>query len=398
MSSGTIAPPAAYLAPRATWYGPGVSARLAEGLDTFGAVRSGRVLVAADPALVEHGRVAPIVKALEAAGLEVTLVTDFGPELTSDQVDAAAEVGRASGVRGVVGVGGGSVLDAAKMISILLTNGGRGGDWYGVTMPASPRAPLVLVPTTVGTGAEVTRISMILDGGEKRIASSVAMVPDLVALDPELVVSLPPAVTAATALDALTHAAESFLSTASTPLTEIDSLAAIELVTKHLAAAYAGDATSKAQLLVAANRAGLALNAGVVLGHSLGYAVNHEQPMAHGATVGLSLPYTIAYAQNVESRKAELLALALTGGSSAQLRDAAEAVKSLVESVGLPSTLEAAGIRAGAEDDMAHRTVELYPRPTNPEPMDVPRVRRLLEAMRTGDLDFAFTITRTELS
>lgn len=386
--------PVAYLAPRATWVGAGASAQIAAGLAQFSTVSGGPVLVAADRVLADRGLLGGLLTGLEGAGFEAHVVTDFGPELTDAQVDAAATRAREVGAVAVVGLGGGSVLDAAKMIAVLGANEGKSADWFGVTVPPKGRVGLVLVPTTVGTGAEVTRISMILEGGEKRIASSITMVPDLVVLDPELVAGLPPSVTASTALDALAHAAESFMSTSSTVLTEADALSAIELVIANLPAAHAGDAAARGQLLVAAYRAGLALNAGVVLGHSLGYAINHEKAMAHGATTGLALAYTIAYnAAGLDERKRRQLALALTAGDSEDLRDAATAVKGLVALVQHPTSLDEAGIRVGAEPEMARRTVELYPRPTNPEPMDLPRVEALLYAMRSGDLAAAFATT-----
>lgn len=373
--------------------GDGTARWVDQGLATFGGVTTGPVLLAVDRALVEHKVIDPMVDALTDAGLEPLILSDFGPELLAEQVDTAAAAGREAGVTAVIGVGGGSVLDAAKMIAVLQNNDGASADWYGVTLPPVRRSPLVLIPTTVGTGAEVTRISMITDNGEKRIASSVAFVPDLVVLDPSLVASLPNFVVASTALDALAHSSEALLSLSSTPLTERASLQAIELVVDNIVAAYDGDAEATGRLLHAAYLAGLALNAGVVLGHSLGYAIAHEKPMAHGTTSGLALAYTIAYDQHVEHRKAALLARALTGGQSADLRAAAEAVREIVRRVGQPFTLDEAGVPGGVEDEMARRTVELYPRPTNPESMDFERVRALLGAMRTGDLEAAFAVT-----
>lgn len=393
-SGGRVgAPPATHLSPAGTWIGNGTAGWVDQGLASFCAVTTGPVLLAVDRALLEHKVLAPMIDALTDAGLEPLILSDFGPELMAEQVDAAAATGRQAGVTAVIGVGGGSVLDAAKMIAVLQTNEGASADWYGVTLPPVRRSPLVLIPTTVGTGAEVTRISMITDDGEKRIASSIAFVPDLVVLDADLVASLPNFVVASTALDALAHASEALLSLQSTPLTESASLEAIELVVGNITAAYEGDAEATGRLLHAAYRAGLALNAGVVLGHSLGYAIAHEKPMAHGTTSGLALAYTIAYNQHVEPRKAELLSRALTDGRSAHLRAAAEAVKAIVQRVGQPFTLDEAGVPEGVEDEMARRTVDLYPRPTNPESMDFERVRALICAMRTGDLEAAFAVT-----
>lgn len=392
-SGGAPAAPSVFLSPSCTWIGAGALTSLADGLSSAGAPARSPVLVAADAVLVKNKLLDDLLDALRAAGFEPTVRSDFGPELTAEQVDAAATAAREVGARAVVGIGGGSVLDAAKMVALLTSNQGGSANWFGVVEPAAPRPVLVLVPTTTGTGAEVTRISMITEGGEKRIASSRSFVPDLVVLDQDLVVGLPPHVKASTGLDALAHAAESVLSTSSTALTEHNAIEAIRIAMAELTAAYEGDADATGRMLVAAYLAGLALNAGVVLGHSLGYAINHEKSMAHGTTTGLALAYTIAYDRNVEERRGKLLARALTGGESEDLRVAAERVQALVRRVGQPATLDEAGVPAGAEDDIARRTVELYPRPTNPEDMDTERVRALLSAMRDGDLDRAFAVT-----
>ncbi|WP_019482277.1 iron-containing alcohol dehydrogenase, partial [Arthrobacter sp. TB 23] len=344
MTSGEkLETPAVFIAPSCTWLGRGALASLATGLVSAGAATLGPVLIAADTALATGNLLDDALKELTTAGYEPVVLSDFGPELTAEQVDAAATSARERSVVAVVGIGGGSVLDAAKMIALLVTNEGHCADWFGVIEPTVAPPPLVLVPTTIGTGAEVTRISMITDGGEKRITSSRAFVPQLVVLDQNLVASLPAHVKASTGLDALAHAAESILSLNSSPITEHNATEAIKIVMSQLPNAYDGDSEATGSMLFAAYLAGLALNSGVVLGHSLGYAINHEKPMAHGTTTGLALAYTIAYNQHVDPRRARLLARAVTLGESDDLRVAAEHVLDLVRRVGQPDTLDAAG-------------------------------------------------------
>lgn len=264
-SSGAPAAPSEFLSPACTWSGASALTALADGLASTGVPAQSSVLVAIDAALVTNKLVEETLDALRTAGFEPTVRSDFGPELTAEQVDAAASTARDAGVRAVVGIGGGSVLDAAKMVAILATNEGSSATWFGVVEPTVPRPALVLVPTTTGTGAEVTRISMITERGVKHITSSRSFVPDLVVLDQDLVASLPPHVKASTGLDVLAHAAESVLSTNSTALTEGNAIEAIRVATAELTAAYDGDADATGRMLVAAYLAGLALNAGVVL-------------------------------------------------------------------------------------------------------------------------------------
>ena len=161
------------------------------------------VLLAADNALVQNGLTRLIVESLEEAALDAVVETGFGPELTADQIDAATAVAREAGCVGVVGAGGGTVLDAAKMIAILLRDAGSVRSYIaGVAAPVR-RLPLALIPTTVGTGAEVTRVSMVSVGGNKKIVAGESLIPDVAILDPLLVAGLPPKVVGATGMDAL---------------------------------------------------------------------------------------------------------------------------------------------------------------------------------------------------
>jgi alcohol dehydrogenase class IV len=354
------------------------------------------VLLAVDQFLVQTGLSEVVVSALREAGLESVVVSDFGPELVAEQIDAATEIARTAGCVAVVGVGGGTVLDAAKMIALLLTNAATVRDHLGQLAPAVHRVPLALIPTTVGTGAEVTRISMVSVDGSKKIIAAEVLIPDLAILDPIFVENLPPQVVGATGMDALAHAVESIMSLSSTPLTEAAAYAAIDILGEHLAAAYDGNVEARGHLLVAANLAGLALNAGVVLGHSLAYSAARLAPLSHGASAALALPYTIAYNGALSTGTAVRLAGALTNGRSGRLRDAADAVRELSQRVGQPTTLTEAGIPVGGETEMARTCVEEYPRPTNPERITLVRVAVLVEAMRSGDLAAAFAVTQTE--
>src|SRR5699024_8893002 len=346
-SGAQAAPPATFLAPAGTWIGPGALSSLPIGLAAAGMPAGGPVLVVADAFLAGGVVLEPLLDSLRESGSAPTVLSDFGPELTAEQVDAGAAVARDIGAEAVVGIGGGSVLDAAKMISLLTTNDGGSTDWFGLVEPVVARPALVLVPTTIGTGAEVTRISMITAQGEKQIASSRSFVPDLVVLDPHLVTSLPPHVKASTGLDALAHATESMLSSTRTALTDLNAIGAIRIVMTDLVAAVEGDEEATARMQEAAYLAALALNSGVVLGHSIGYAINHEKPLPHGTTTGLALAYTLAYNQPVDPTVARRVAAALTLGSSEALRDAAEKVLALVRRVGQPATLDEAGLPAG---------------------------------------------------
>lgn len=385
-----------FLSPAVVIGGHGTARSLAPILGEHLGVPTGNILLAVDDAVASAGLIAPVEAALVEAGFTVFTRGGFGAEPEASVVDAIAEEARGNRIAAVVGIGGGSVLDSAKLVALLLRNPGTCADWTGVVAPGGGVAPLLLIPTTCGTGAEATRIAMITVGGTKLASSCALYVPRVAVLDPELLASLPPRVIAATGMDALAHATEALMSSSASVLSAHHSLRAIEMLSAHLERAVAGDPEALAQTLWASHLAGQALNAGVVLGHSLAYCLAHARPMPHGVSCAMALPYCIAYNQNMDPALAETLARALTGGASGSLRAAAEHVSALVGRLGLPMTLADAGIGAQSIPEMAELCAGSYPRPTNPEAMDEPRIAALFLAMDAGDLAAAFAVTAAE--
>lgn len=382
-----------FLAPALIIGGRGSSGSLGPVLTGRFGVTGGTVLVAVDDIVLDNGLAEPVLAGIRDAGLEPVVASGFGSEPSSDVVDAAASRARESNAQVVIGIGGGSVLDSSKLLALLLANEGSSADWTGPVDPAGGVVPLLLVPTTCGTGSEATRIAMLTVDGSKRASSCPRYVPDAVVIDPDLVASLPSRVVAATAMDALAHAVESVMSTTHSFMSVHNAYRAIELIVDNVEPASAGDPEALAACLWASHLAGQALNAGVVVGHSLAYCLAHEHPMPHGVSCALALPYCIAYNQNLDPALAEDLARALTRGDSTSLRVAAERVRLLVDRLGLPTTLATAGLPPESETAMAQQCVREYPRPSNPEPLDPGRIEALLRTMRDGDLDAAFAVT-----
>ncbi|PRA04207.1 alcohol dehydrogenase [Arthrobacter sp. MYb229] len=382
-----------FLSPAAVIGGAGAVRNLSEILSTQLAIKTGSILLAVDDAVAAAGLITPVEDALREAGYEVHTRGGFGAEPSAEIVDAVAAEARAAGISAVVGIGGGSVLDSSKIVALLLRNEGGSGDWTGVVAPENGVAPLVLVPTTCGTGSEATRIAMVTVEGSKRASSCALYVPRVAVIDPELVSSLPKSVIAATGMDALAHAIEALMSTSASVLSSHHSLRAIELLVGNLEKAYNGDKDALANVLWASHIAGQSLNAGVVLGHSLAYCLAHEQPMPHGVSCAIALPYCIAYNQNLEPGLAKLIASALTGGQSEDLRVAATEVSELSGRMGLPRTLAEARINPDSVPEMARLCATDYPRPTNPEPFDEQLLADLFRSMESGDLDLAFAAT-----
>jgi alcohol dehydrogenase class IV len=382
-----------FLSPSLIVGGRGSSAKVAELVGKQFGISAGTVLVAADDIVLAHGLAEPLLAGLRGAGYDVIVSSGFGSEPSTEVIDAAADEARRSDAKVIVGIGGGSVLDSSKLLALLLHNDGRSADWLGAVDPPNGVAPLLLIPTTCGTGSEATRIAMVTVDGSKRASSCIRYVPAAVVIDPDLVATLPAPVVAATAMDALSHAVESLMSTIHSPMSAHSAYRAIDLIVANVEAAVQGDPDALAECLWGSFMAGQALNAGVVMGHSLAYCLAHERPMPHGVSCALALPYCIAYNQHLEPGLAQSLASTLTQGATTDLHQAAESVMTLIKRLGLATTLDEAQLPAETEAAMAAQCVKEYPRPTNPEPLDEHRIEELFQAMRTGDLDAAFAVT-----
>ena len=383
-----------FLSPSAVVCGRGSSGNVASLLRVHVGIDSGNVLVAVDDAVLNAGLARGLVTDLEQNGYAVTLVSGFGSEPTSEVIDSAAMTARNAGADIVIGMGGGSVLDSSKMLSLLLRNEGNTADWLGVVEPPAGVAPLILIPTTCGTGAEATRIAMVTVAGSKRVVSCAKFLPTIAIIDPNLVSSLPRGVIASTGMDALAHAVEALMSTAGSPMSAHHAVLAIELLVGNLEKAFNGDQDALASCLWGAHLGGQAINAGVVLGHSLAYCLAHEQPMPHGTSCALALPYCIAYNQSLDRGVATKLSQLLTQGESDTLLDAALAVQRLTRRLGLPTSLDEARVPSSTEASMASRCVTDYPRANNPVAFDESTILDMLRRMRSGDVSGAFAVTR----
>ncbi|MDQ1629985.1 MAG: hypothetical protein QOI54_3729 [Actinomycetota bacterium] len=384
--------PQEYLAPRQVLVGDGSCARLGDALLKWGLPAGVVVAVVVDRAVADHGVAEAALQSLHAAGLEPRVFADVEGEPTLATADTALEFTRSAGARAVVGIGGGSAMDVAKIVALAGGSDRRVVDFLGVDAPATAPLLLALVPTTAGTGAEVTRISMLSDQGRKVISSHRLLIPTVAVLDADLVLGLPPAVTAATGMDAFAHAVEAFLSTNRSALSVEASLRAAGLLRRALPAAVAHGADREARraTLYAAHFAGLALNAGVVVGHSLAYTIANRQPLPHGVTCAIALPYCVAYNAAADVPGVDELARVVTNGRSDRLQGAAEYLAELAASLGLPTSLAQVGIGAEQVEEMAAECIEHYPRPNNPVALERQPLTTVIAAMHSGDLSAAW--------
>jgi alcohol dehydrogenase class IV len=319
------------------------------------------VALVTDAALAGTPVVAAAMAALAADGLDAAVFTGVHPNPTTEDIAAGAEVVAALAVGGtmvtVVAVGGGSVIDAAKGIALAAVNPERGRalDYRG--MFDRPALPLIAVPTTAGTGAETNAFGVVTDvqAGRKFYVGHASTLPAAAILDPDLTLGLPPAGTAATGMDALTHALESYLSRRSNPWADGIALQVMRMVSAYLPRAVAdgADREARSQMLLAAHLAGAAMaSTGLGVCHAIGHSLGSRFGISHGAALSVVLPqvlgFNLAACQDRLADVAFALGVGDTGaGQAANAEAAIDAVTGLRDRVGLAGRLAAFGIGAG---------------------------------------------------
>jgi alcohol dehydrogenase class IV len=272
--------------------GGGVSERAGELAKGLGLQR---VLVVTDPVMVDSGVAGRISSSLEEAGIAVATFSDIQGEPTTDYVDAGVEALRAHEADGVVAVGGGSPLDTAKAIAVMATNEGPLPEYLGYHKIPEPGLPLIAVPTTAGTGSEVTRVTVITDTSRdvKMMILSNHLMPVVALADFRLTLTCPPGLTANVGVDSLTHAIESYVSAKANPVTDGFALRAARLIGQNLRRAQAdgGDEEAREALMLGAMLAGAAFsNASVALVHGMSRPIGAHFHVPHGLSNAVLLP------------------------------------------------------------------------------------------------------------
>jgi alcohol dehydrogenase class IV len=323
-----------------------------------------RVLVVTDPGLRRLGLAEPAIASLAAVGVAVSVFDAVEADPSQATLLAAVEVGRAAGATGVLGFGGGSSLDVAKLAALLIGSGEALDAAWGVGNARGPRLPLVLVPTTAGTGSEVTPVAIITVGEEeKRGVSSPILLPDLAILDAELTLGLPAQITAATGVDAMVHAIEAYASTSANnnPLSKMLAREALRLLGANIEAAVAegGNLDARAAMLLGAMLAGQAFaNSPVAAVHALAYPIGGTFHVPHGLSNALVLPHVLRFnAPAAGAIYAEIAADAFPElteiGTQARCDAFIDALERLAERLQMPRRLRDVGIPEAALAKMA---------------------------------------------
>lgn len=315
---------------------------------------AGKFLLVADPALERHGIVQKALASLNELGLSGQVFQGVEPEPYLDNVEAAAVLGRSIEADLVIGLGGGSTMDTAKAAAIMLTNDGKAEDYVGLDKVELPGAATIMIPTTAGTGAEVTFTAVFTNRETKAKGgiNSPYLFPNIALLDPELTLTLPPGVTAQTGMDAMTHAVESVSSRSSSIFTEALALTAVRLIGDNLRRAvfHGEDIEARENMLMGSLFAGLALaDAGVGAAHALAYPLGGYYRIPHGLANAILIPYVMEFNLPAAERSFALIAKAMgepvDGLPVRRAADAAvDAVRTLCEDIGIPLSLSEIGV------------------------------------------------------
>jgi len=351
------------------WYFVSPQIAFGEGaLDALDELAGRRALVVTDATLARLGLVEKVTEHLHQAGMETRVFAEVEPDPSVETVRRGAALAAEYGPDWIVGLGGGSCIDAAKAIWILYERPDLepGAINPMDTLGLRKKARLITVPTTSGTGAEVTWAIVLTDTAEQRKMGlgNRENAADLAIVDPALVMGLPPRITADTGLDALTHAVEGYTCAWHTDLTDGLCLQAARLVFRYLPRAVAdgSDAEAREHLHNAATCAGLGFgNAMASLAHAMGHALGAVFHVPHGRAVALFLPYTIEFAARVApERFAELEAFLASAPAEGEAgaRALATRIRALARTVGNPLSVAEAGIARAAYEDKIEKMVD----------------------------------------
>jgi alcohol dehydrogenase class IV len=308
-----------------------------------------KVLIVTDPGLIEAGLVEPIKASLDSEGIAFSIYDQVEPEPPARIVDQCARYLKDENCDLIIGVGGGSSLDVAKGASIMATNEGSILNYSGVDTVPKRGLPKILVPTTAGTGSEVTRVLVIADEASniKKTVYSTYVLSDVAIVDPMMTLSMPPTVTADTGIDALVHAIETYVSANATPFSDILAIEAITLIAENVTKAFAKGENVEARyhMSLAATISGLAFGSGGLGAvHALSNPLGIEYGLPHGRANALMLPHVMTYnlignpikfALIAEAMGEELEALSPVEAGAL----AVEAVKELLNQLKIPVRL-----------------------------------------------------------
>lgn len=342
------------------------------GLEQIVKLQFKNAFLVADKGIVDLKIAEKVQKLLEDKGIKVTLFADVKPNPTVANVNAGLEKLKEAGSDVVISLGGGSVHDAAKGIALVAVNGGKIEDYEGLDKSPKNQLPLIAINTTAGTASEMTRFTIITDESRhvKMAIVDSHVTPMLSINDPELTMGMPASLTAATGMDALTHAVEAYVSTAANPLTDACALKAIELIAKYLPTAVEkpNDMPARENMAYAQFLAGMAFNnASLGYVHAMAHQLGGFYDLPHGVCNALLLPHVQAFNQAKAGDRLDTVGKVLSDNNP-QLAglNPIDAIKKLADMVNIPKSLKELGVKREDFDTLAENALKDVCGATNP--------------------------------
>lgn len=350
-----------------------------------------KVFVASDPDLVRFGIVKKVTDLLDTAAIEYTLYTDIKANPTIENVQHGVAEFKAAGADCIVAIGGGSSMDTSKAIGIIINNPDFADvrSLEGVAPTKKPCVPIIAVPTTAGTAAEVTINYVITDVEKKRkfVCVDSHDIPVVAVVDPDMMSSMPAALTAATGMDALTHAIEGYITKGAWELSDMFHIKAIEIIARSLRGAVANTAEGREGMALGQYVAGMGFsNVGLGVDHSMAHTLSAYYDTPHGKACAILLPTVMAYNADYTGEKYKNIAVAMgvegvDSMTQAEYRKAAvDAVRKLSEDVGIPSTLNGI-VKEEDIDALAQDAYNDACRPGNPRDVTVEDIKELFRSL-----------------
>jgi lactaldehyde reductase len=350
-----------------------------------------KVFVATDPDLIKFGIANKVTDLLDAEGIEYSVFSDIKPNPTIENVQNGVEAFKAASADCIVAIGGGSSMDTAKAIGIIITNPEYADvrSLEGVAPTKNPCVPTIAVATTAGTAAEVTINYVITDVEKKRkfVCVDPHDIPVVAVVDPDMMASMPASLTAATGMDALTHAIEGYITRGAWELSDMFHLKAIEIIARSLRGAVANTADGREGMALGQYVAGMGFsNVGLGVDHSMAHTLSAYYDMPHGKACATLLPAVMAYNAEATGEKYREIARAMgVKGVDAMTQEeyraaAVEAVRQLAEDVGIVTSLKG----VAKEEDIHQMSIDAYNdacRPGNPKDTSVEDIEALYRSL-----------------
>ncbi len=348
-----------------------------------------KVLIVSDQGVTDAGWLEQLQSICKESGLSYAAFIDVRENPKDLDVENGCQAYLENECDSIMGLGGGSVLDTAKAIAVLATNGGRIRDYEGVDKIMKPLPPMIMIMTTAGSGSEVSQFAVIVDSKREKKMSIISktLVPDIAIIDPLTLMTKSSTLTAATGLDVLTHAIESYVSTAATPLTDVQAKNALFLTSRYLRPSVASQTNGEAKemMAMASLQAGLAFsNAILGAAHAISHAIGGKLPLSHGEITAVILPYVMEF--NFIASPGRFLDIAGLMGIDTRGMTEREAgyeaihfVRELAADIGAPKRLRDVGITEDMFEWASKLALNDACMITNPRDVTYDQVKNLLK-------------------